>query len=96
MEINGNIRNHKYHPYQKYLYQICSVNNFLPIAEMFIIHQEELLNEKNFIDYLKLISKIVYGKDNLIAMNKSHFFKLFILLILFLFSLKSFPKDLSI
>ena len=76
MEINGNIRNHKYHPYQKYLYQICSVNNFLPIAEMFIIHQEELLNEKNFIDYLKLISKIVYGKDNLIAMNKSHFFKL--------------------
>ena len=76
MEINGNIRNHKFHPYQKYIYQICSVNNFLPIAEMFIIHQKELLNEKNFIDYLQLISKIACGKDNLIAMNKSHFFKL--------------------
>ena len=76
IEINGNIRNHKYNQYQKSIYQICSVNNILPIAEMFLIHQKEVLNEKNFLEYFKLIAKIIFGKENLIEMNKSKYFKI--------------------
>ena len=76
LEINGNIRNHKYCQYQKCMYLICSINNFLPIIEMLIIYKKELLNENNFVEYLKLISKIIYGKDNLVIMNKSKFFKI--------------------
>ena len=80
-EINGNIRNHKYYPYQKYINQICTINNFLPIAEMFLIYQKEFLNEKNFVEFLVLISNIVCGKDNLKEMNKCNFFKLLGLII---------------
>ena len=76
IEINGNVNNHKYYQYQRNINQICSINNFIPIAEMFIIYQNELLNDKNLLEYLKLISKIVYGRDNLVAMNKYNFFKL--------------------
>ena len=76
LEINGNIRNHKYNQYQKSIYKICSVNNFLPIAEMFLIHQKEILNENNILEYFKLIAKIICGKDNLVEMNKSKFFKI--------------------
>ena len=76
IEIIGNIKNQKYYLYQKNINQICSINNFLPIAEMFIIHKKDFLNQKNFVDYLQLISKIVCGKDNAIEMNKCKFFKL--------------------
>ena len=75
--IAGNIVNHRYQKYQKKLMQICTINNFLPISEMFLIFQKELLNEKNFLLYLKIIGKIVLGKKNIIFMNESNFFKLF-------------------
>ena len=79
--IAGNIVNHRYQKYQKKLMQICTINNFLPILEMFLIFQKELLNEKNFLLYLKIISKIVLGKKNVIFMNDSNFFKLLSLFI---------------
>ena len=73
----GNIVNHRYQKYQKKLMQISTINNFLPISEMFLIFQKELLNEQNFLLYLKIIEKIVLGKKNIIFMNESHFFELF-------------------
>ncbi len=76
LEINGNIRNHKYYQYQKNISQICPINSFLPIMEMLFIYQKELLNDKNFGDVLSLISKLVLGKENIIAMNKLKFFKI--------------------
>ena len=76
LTISGNIRNHRYQNYQKKIMQICSINNFIPIAEMFLIYQNELLNKKNLLLYLKIIAKIVLGKKNLIFMNDYNFFQL--------------------
>ena len=76
LDIDGNIKNIKYYPFIKNLNQFCSINNFLPLAEMFIIHQKEVLNNKNFLKYFKLISKIVNEKNNVIMMNKINFFKI--------------------
>ena len=75
--INGNIKHYKFFNYQNNITQICNINVFIPIAEMLLIYQKEILNETNFLLYLKLISKIVRGKNNLIYMNKSNFFRLF-------------------
>ena len=79
--INGRIKNHKFQNYQKKIALICNINNFLPIFEMILIFQKELLNENNIILYLKLISKVVSGKNNLLDMNESNFFKLLSLFI---------------
>ena len=76
LEMNGNIRNNKYFPFIKNLNQICSINNFLPLVEMFIIYQKEILNNKNFLEYFKMISKIVKEINNVIVMNKINFFKI--------------------
>ena len=76
LEINGNIRVNKYFPFQKNIHQICSINNFLPIVEMFIIHQREVLTHNNFLEYFKLIAKIVSEINNLLMMNKNNFFKI--------------------
>ena len=76
LKINGNIRNHRYQYYQKKIMQIGDINNFIPIVEMLLIYQKELLNKSNFLLYLKIISKIVLGKKNLIFMNDSNFFQL--------------------
>ena len=76
LEINGNIRNNKYFPFIKNLNQICHINNFLPLVEMFIIYQKELLNNENFLEYFKMISKIVNEINNVIVMNKINFFKI--------------------
>ena len=81
MIINGNICNHRYQNYQKKINQICNVNNFLPIAEMALIYQQELLKEKNFLLYLKIISKIVSSKENIFFMKESNFFELLSLFI---------------
>ena len=48
---------------------------------MILIFQKELLNENNIILYLKLISKIVSRKNNLLSMNESYFFHLYSLFI---------------
>ena len=76
LDIDGNIKNIKYYPFIKNLHQFCSINNFLPLAEMFIIYQKEVLNNKNFLKYFKLISKIVKEKNNVIMMNTINFFKI--------------------
>ena len=81
MIINGNICNHRYQNYQKKINQICNVNNFLPIAEMILLYQQELLKEKNFLLYLKIISKIVSSKENIFFMKESNFFELLSLFI---------------
>ena len=81
LKINGNIKNHRYQNYQKKIMQIANINNFIPIAEMLLIYQKELLNKTNFLLYLKLISKIVLGKKNVIFMNDSNFFQLLSLFI---------------
>ena len=79
--INGRIKNHKFHNYQKKIALICNINHFLPIFEMILIFQKESLNENNIILYFKLISKIVTGKKNLLDMNESNFFHLLSLFI---------------
>ena len=78
--INGNIINHKYRKFQKNIEQICNINSFLPIFEMLLIYQKELLSEKNLILILKIIFKLIC-KKNLIYMNKTNFFQLLSLFI---------------
>ena len=74
--LEGKMKNHRYINYQKNLMKICKINNFLPIAEMFLMYKDEILNEKNFFLYLRLILKLVSGKKNLEFMNDSNFFQL--------------------
>ena len=80
LTIEGNVRNHKYQKWQKNISQICNVNNFLPIFEMIIIYQKELLSEKNIILYLRIILELIC-KKNLIYMNDANFFQLLSLFI---------------
>ena len=86
--LNGNVRNHKFQNYQKKLMKICDINNFLPIAEIFLLYQNDLLNEKNFTLYLNIISKIAIGKKNLLFMSDSNFFQLLSLF------LEKFPNNI--
>jgi len=37
MQFSGNIRNHQFQIYQKKLLYVSDLNNFFPIAEMFLI-----------------------------------------------------------
>ena len=84
--IDGNIRNNKYKCYQKNLGEIIDINNFLPIAEMFILYPE-LLTEKNLLLYLDIILNLLkFGKLILKEMNDSNFF------ILFALYLEKFPN----
>ena len=78
--IEGNIKNHKYQKFQKNIGQICNINNFLPIFEMLIIYQKELLSEKNIFLYLRIILELIC-KKNLIYMNEKNFFQLLSLFI---------------
>ena len=76
MEFNGNIRNHQFQNYQKKLLYVSGLNNFLPIAEMFLIFPE-ILNEQNLELYLKIISNILnYRKHNLKNIKSYKFFNI--------------------
>ena len=84
----GNIRNHKYTCYQNKINFLINLNNLLPIAEVFLIHQK-LANEKNFELYLQIIENILnYRKKNIKSIKICKFFK-----ILCLF-LEKYPKHL--
>ena len=85
---NGNIRNHRYICFQKKLDLVGGLINFFPIAEMFLIHPE-LLDERNFELFLKIIDNILYfGKENMKSFKESKFFKIFSLFI------EKYPKHL--
>ena len=74
IEKNDSIRNHRYQYYQKKIYLVCDITNFLPIAELFIIHPG-LLTERNFELYLTIIANIInYRKRNVEAAKNSKFF----------------------
>ena len=69
-----NIRNHRYQYYQKKIYLVCDITNFLPIAELFLMHPF-LLTEANLELYLNIIANIInMKKRNIEAAKDSHFF----------------------
>ena len=73
---NNSIRHHRYHNYQKKIYLVCDITNFLPIAEMFLIHPQ-LLTEQNLELYLKIIENIInFRKSNVDAAKQMSFFKI--------------------
>ena len=79
--FNGNIKNHKYQCYQKKLPLVCNLSNFLPIAEMLLIHPE-ILNEENFELFLKIINNIIRDrKENMKAIKEKKVFKILCLFI---------------
>ena len=85
---NGNIRNHRYICFQKKLNLVGGLINFFPISEIFLIHPE-LLDERNFELFLKIIDNILYfGKENMKSFKESKFFKIFSLFI------EKYPKHL--
>ena len=74
------ILNHRYQFYQKKIYLVCDITNFIPIAELFMIYPS-LLNEINFELYLKIIANIInIRKRNVEAAKTS---KLFDILFIF-------------
>ena len=71
---NSLIRNHRYQYYQKKIYLVCDITNFLPIAELFMIYPH-LLTETNFCLYLHIIENIInIRKRNVEAAKDSKFF----------------------
>ena len=79
--FNGDIRNHKYICYQKKLDLVCSLQNFLPIAEMFLIHQQ-LLTEDNLELFLNIINNLIKDrKENMKKIKNNKFFKILCLFI---------------
>ena len=81
LDTNNSVRNHRYQNYQKKLYLVCDITNFLPIAEMFLIHPQ-LLIEKNLILYLKIVEILInLRKRNVEALKECGFFKILCLFI---------------
>ena len=69
-----NIRNHRYQYYQKKIYLVCDITNFLPIGELFLIYPY-LLTEINLELYLNIIANIInFRKRNVEAAKDSYFF----------------------
>ena len=74
MKFSGNIKNHQYQNYQKKLLYVSGLNNFFPIAEMFLIYPEAL-DEKNLELFLNIISNVLnYRKQNLKNIKQYKFF----------------------
>ena len=74
--LNGDIKNHRYQCYQKKISLVCNLSNFLPIAEMFLIHPE-VLNEENFEIFLKIINNIIRDrKENIKTIKQWKVFKI--------------------
>ena len=51
LDKDNSIWNHRYQQYQKKIYLVCDITNFLPIAEIFLVHPQ-LLTEQNLELYL--------------------------------------------
>ena len=74
--FNGDMRNHKYICYQKRLDLVCSLYNFLPIAEMFLIHKE-LLTEDNLELLLQIVNNLIKDRtENIKSIKNINFFKI--------------------
>ena len=74
LKFSGNIKNHLYINYQKQLLYVSELNNFFPIAEMFLIYPETL-DEKNLELFLEIISNVLnYRKQNLKNIKQYKFF----------------------
>ena len=81
LDKDNSIWNHRYQQYQKKIYLVCDITNFLPIAEIFLIHPQ-LLTEQNLELYLQIIGKIInFRKRNVEAIKESSFFKIISLFI---------------
>ena len=88
LRMNGTIRNHKYQCYQKKLVYLGVIQNYFPIAELFLIHPQTL-NDKNFILFLKIIINIInYRKKNIKTLKECKFFQIISLFI------EKYPKFL--
>ena len=73
---DDSIRNHRYQYYQKKLYLVCDITNFLPIGEIFLIHPQ-LLTELNLELYLQIVENIInYRKRNAEILNDNCFFQI--------------------
>ena len=80
-EKNNSIRNHRFQHYQKKIYLVCDISNFLPIGEMFLVYPQ-LLTEDNLELFLQIIEKIIYyRKYNAEVVRKDSFFKVLCLFI---------------
>ena len=78
---DNSIRNHRFQNYQKKIYLVCDITNFLPIAEIFLIHPQ-LLTEQNLELYLQIIEIIInFRKLNVDAAEESSFFMILSLFI---------------
>ena len=76
MQFSGNVRNHQFQNYQKKLLYVSDLNNFFPIAEMFLIYPETL-SEKNFELFLLIISNMLNDrKQNLKNIKSYKFFNI--------------------
>ena len=76
MQFSGNIRNHQFQIYQKKLLYVSDLNNFFPIAEMFLIFPETL-SEQNFELFLLIISNMLNDrKQNLKNIKSYKFFNI--------------------
>ena len=76
MQFSGNVRNHQFQNYQKKLLYVSDLNNFFPIAEMFLIYPETL-NEQNFELFLLIISNMLNDrKQNLKNIKSYKFFNI--------------------
>ncbi len=76
LEFKGDIRRHQYHCYQKQLMLVSGFNNFLPIAEMFLIYPETL-NEQNLELFLNTINTLFnFRKENIKRAKQDKFFKI--------------------
>ena len=76
ISIKGIIKNHKYICYQKKLVYLGVIQNFFPIAELFLIHPQTL-NEENFVLFLSIIINIInYRKNNINELENCKFFQI--------------------
>ena len=74
LQIIGNIKNHQFENYQKKLIYVSGLNNFFPIAEMFLIYPETL-NEENLELFLNIISNVLnFRKQNLKNIKQYKYF----------------------
>ena len=81
VDKDNSIRNHRYQNYQKKIYLVNDITNFLPIAEMFLIHPQ-LLTEQNLELYLQIVDNIInFRKRNVEHAKKTSFFKILSLFI---------------
>ena len=73
---DNSVRNHRYQYYQKKIYLVCDITNFLPIAEMFLIHPQ-LLTEQNLELFLQIVESLInFRRRNVEEAIESSFFKI--------------------